>query len=267
MAFQLKENYQISDLIRIMSLLRSREEGCPWDLEQTHGSIRKNLIEEAYEVVEAIDADDPKMLCEELGDLLLQVVFHSRISEEAGDFSIDNVADGICKKLILRHPHIFGDILVNNSKQVLENWDEIKKKEKGQTTVSETLHSVPKVLPALMRSQKVQKRAAKSGFDYPDAAMALTDLESEISELKAAMASQDSQSCCEELGDVLFSVVNVARMLDIDAEECLTASCNKFIGRFDAVELLAVHENVDLKHASLNRLNKLWRDVKNAQGK
>lgn len=266
MAFELKENYQVFDLIRIMSLLRDKD-GCPWDLEQTHKSIRKNLIEEAYEVVEAIDANDSKMLCEELGDLLLQVVFHSRISEEAGDFSIDNVADGICKKLILRHPHIFGDVVVNNSKQVLENWDEIKKREKGQTTVSDTLHSVPNVLPALMRSQKVQKRAAKSGFDYPDAAMALVDLESEIAELKVAMANQDGQSCCEELGDVLFSAVNVARMLDIDAEESLTASCNKFIRRFDAVELLAERENVDLKHAPLDRLNKLWRDVKNAQGK
>lgn len=266
MAFEQKEHYQVYDLVRIMSLLRDRD-GCPWDLEQTHQSIRKNLIEEAYEVVEAIDADNPGMLCEELGDLLLQVVFHSRISEETGDFSIDDVADGICKKLILRHPHIFGDVAVNNSNQVLENWDEIKKKEKGQTTVSQTLHSVPKLLPALMRSQKVQKRAAKSGFDYPDAVMALADLESEIAELKAAMARQDSPSCCEELGDVLFSAVNVARMLDIDAEESLTASCNKFIKRFDAVELLAQRENVDLKHAPLDRLNKLWRDVKNAQSR
>lgn len=266
MAFEQKEHYQVSDLVRIMSLLRDRD-GCPWDLEQTHQSIRKNLIEEAYEVVEAIDANNPEMLCEELGDLLLQVVFHSRISEEAGDFSIDDVADGICKKLILRHPHIFGDTVVNNSKQVLENWDEIKKKEKGQTTVSQTLHSVPKVFPALMRSQKVQKRAAKSGFDYPDAVAALSDLESEIAELKAALQKQDSLSCREELGDVLFSAVNVARMLDIDAEESLTASCDKFIKRFDAVELLAKRENVDLKHAPLERLNKLWRDVKNAQSR
>ncbi len=266
MAFEQKEHYQVSDLVRIMSLLRDRD-GCPWDLEQTHQSIRKNLIEESYEVVEAIDANNPEMLCEELGDLLLQVVFHSRISEEAGDFSIDDVADGICKKLILRHPHIFGDTVVNNSKQVLENWDEIKKKEKGQTTISQTLHSVPKVLPALMRSQKVQKRAAKSGFDYPDAVAALSDLESEIAELKDALQKQDSLSCREELGDVLFSAVNVARMLDIDAEESLTASCDKFVKRFDAVELLAKRENVDLKHAPPDRLNKLWRDAKNAQSR
>ena len=265
MEFQAKEEYQVSDLVAIMSLLRS-ENGCPWDREQTHKSIRKNLIEEAYEVVEAIDADDADMLCEELGDLLLQVVFHSRMSEEAGAFSIDDVADGICKKLILRHPHIFGDVVVSNSTQVLNNWEEIKKREKGQTTVSETLHSVPLVLPALMRCQKVQKRAAKSGFDYPDAISALEDLESEIAELKAAMAQNDHAACTEELGDVLFSAVNVSRMLNIDAEEGLTASCDKFIQRFDDLELLAQRENVDMKHAPLDRLNKLWHDVKIAQG-
>lgn len=264
MEFQAKENYQVSDLVRIMSLLRS-ENGCPWDREQTHKSIRKNLIEETYEVVEAIDANDSKMLCEELGDLLLQVVFHTRMSEEAGEFSIDDVANGICKKLILRHPHIFGNVVVNNTKQVLDNWEEIKKKEKGQTTISETLHSVPIVLPALMRSQKVQKRAAKSGFDYPNVAMALEDLESEIAELKASISQKDDSACNEELGDVLFSAVNVARMLDIDAEESLTASCDKFIKRFDDVELLAACEDVDMKHASLDRLNKLWSDVKIAQ--
>lgn len=264
MAFKTKEKYQVSDLVQIMSLLRS-ENGCPWDREQTHKSIRKNLIEEAYEVIEAIDAEDAHMLCEELGDLLLQVVFHSRMSEEAGEFSIDDVADGICKKLVLRHPHIFGDVVVHSSSQVLDNWEEIKKQEKGQTTVSETLHSVPLVLPALMRSQKVQKRAAKSGFDYPDAIMALEDLESEIAELKAAMLQQDKAACREELGDVLFSAVNVSRMLEIDAEEGLTDSCDKFIRRFDELELLAKRENVDMKHAPLDRLNKLWRDVKIAQ--
>ena len=156
MEFKAKEKYSVSDLISIMALLRG-EGGCPWDREQDHLTIRKNLIEEAYEVVEAIDAGDPEMLCEELGDLLLQVVFHSRISEEEGDFSIEEVADGICRKLIHRHPHIFSDVVVKDSGEVLENWDAIKKQEKGQKTASDTLHSVPKVLPALMRSQKVQK--------------------------------------------------------------------------------------------------------------
>lgn len=186
MEFKAKEKYSVSDLISIMALLRG-EGGCPWDREQDHLTIRKNLIEEAYEVVEAIDAGDPEMLCEELGDLLLQVVFHSRISEEEGDFSIEEVADGICRKLIHRHPHIFSDVVVKDSGEVLENWDAIKKQEKGQKTASDTLHSVPKVLPALMRSQKVQKRAAKTGFDYPDALSALADLESEVAELREAL--------------------------------------------------------------------------------
>lgn len=186
MEFKAKEKYSVSDLISIMALLRG-EGGCPWDREQDHLTIRKNLIEEAYEVVEAIDAGDPEMLREELGDLLLQVVFHSRISEEEGDFSIEEVADGICRKLIHRHPHIFSDVVVKDSGEVLENWDAIKKQEKGQKTASDTLHSVPKVLPALMRSQKVQKRAAKTGFDYPDALSALADLESEVAELREAL--------------------------------------------------------------------------------
>ncbi|MEG2204968.1 MAG: MazG family protein, partial [Oscillospiraceae bacterium] len=153
--------------------------------------------------MEAIDKEDAVLLCEELGDLLLQVVFHSQMAAEAGDFTIDNVADGICKKLILRHPHIFADVVVQNSDEVLSNWEEIKKHEKGQTTATETLRAVPMVFPALMRSQKVQKRAAKAGFDYPNVAMALDDLEKEILELKAAISMQDSEGCMEETGDVI----------------------------------------------------------------
>ena len=266
MSFQAKESYNISDLVDIMRLLRA-ENGCPWDREQTHESIRRDLIEECYEVVEAIDADNPDMLCEELGDLLMQVVFHSRISEEQGRFDFDNVADGICKKLIYRHPHVFADVIAETSEQVLENWDELKKKEKGQTTAYQTLCSVPKVFPALMRSQKVQKRAGKVGFDYPDAEMALADLKSEISELEDAISAKDDSNCFEELGDILFSVVNVARFLGIDAEDSLTASCDKFIARFGDVERLAAEQGVDMKHASLDRLNELWRDAKSAQSK
>ena len=209
MEFQAKEKYSVSDLISIMALLRG-EGGCPWDREQDHLTIRKNLIEEAYEVVEAIDAGDPEMLREELGDLLLQVVFHSRISEEEGDFSIEEVADGICRKLIHRHPHIFSDVVVKDSGEVLENWDAIKKQEKGQKTASDTLHSVPKVLPALMRSQKVQKRAAKTGFDYPDALSALADLESEIAELREALVLE------EQSLDRLNALWDAAKRADVE---------------------------------------------------
>lgn len=266
MDFKTKEKYRLDDLIKIMELLRG-EGGCPWDREQTHKSIRNNLIEEAYEVVDAIDRDSSVSLCEELGDLLLQVVFHSRMSEEAGEFSIDDVADGICKKLVLRHPHIFAGVKVENSDQVLNNWDEIKKQEKGQKTVSDTIHSVPRIFPALVRSQKVQKRAAKSGFDYPDAKMAFGDLEKETEEFNVALSEKDAAACREELGDILFSCVNVARMLDIDAEECLTEACDKFVRRFDAVEALAEAQGVDMKSAPLDRLNKLWQDVKSGQSK
>ena len=264
MIFQSKENYGISDLLEIMVLLRSKD-GCPWDREQTHTSIRKNLIEEAYEVADAIDLNDPDLLQEELGDLLLQVVFHSRISEEAGGFDINNVADQICKKLIIRHPHIFADVIANNSQEVLDNWDEIKKREKGQTTASETLHSVPKVLPALMRSQKVQKRAGKAGLDYEDISQAIGDLESEIKEVKEAIASGNKSRYKEELGDLLFSAVNVSRLLKVDAEEAITEACNKFINRFEKVENLAVKGGVDMKGAPMNVLNKLWDEVKTSE--
>ena len=207
-----KSSYTVQDLLDIMALLRSPN-GCPWDKEQTHATIRNNLIEETYEVVDAIDRQDLDALKEELGDLLLQVVFHTRMEEEQGNFDFDAVCDGICKKLILRHPHIFADTKVSGTGQVLENWDAIKKKEKGYQSVTQTLTSVPSALPALMRSEKVQGRAAKAGFDYTTLAMAFAQLKEEIAELEQAMSQEDLTSCQEELGDVLFSAVNVARFL------------------------------------------------------
>ena len=261
MEFKAKEKYSVSDLISIMALLRG-EGGCPWDREQDHLTIRKNLIEEAYEVVEAIDAGDPEMLREELGDLLLQVVFHSRISEEEGDFSIEEVADGICRKLIHRHPHIFSDVVVKDSGEVLENWDAIKKQEKGQKTASDTLHSVPKVLPALMRSRKVAKRAADHGFTYPDAQAAIADLEQELTELKQAVAQGSADAQQEELGDVLFSAANVSRFLDCDAEEALDAATVKFVRRFREMERLAAQQGCAVDDLSAAELDKLWKRAK-----
>lgn len=255
--FLQKDQYKVEDLRLIMELLRS-EQGCPWDREQTHQSIRNNFIEEVYEACEAIDLDDTEMLREELGDVLLQVVFHSQMSREQGGFDLDDVADRICKKLILRHPHIFGDIKVANSEQVLNNWDEIKKKEKGHDTVTETMKAVPKVFPALLRSAKVQKRAAKSGFDYPDVFMALDDLESELKELRAAIDLNDQLNMQEELGDLLFSCVNVARFLKVDPEDALAKSCEKFIRRFEVVEELAASDHIDMKTQSIDQLNELW---------
>lgn len=259
--FTQKDQYTVEDLRLIMELLRS-EQGCPWDREQTHQSIRNNFIEEVYEACEAIDLGDAEMLREELGDVLLQVVFHSQMSREQGGFGLDDVADRICKKLILRHPHIFGDIKVTSSEQVLSNWDEIKKREKGHDTITATMKAVPKVFPALLRSAKVQKRAAKSGFDYPDVFMALEDLESELRELRAAIDQKDQRNIQEELGDLIFSCVNVARFVKVDPEEALAESCEKFIDRFEAVEQLAACDHIDMRTQSIDQLNELWHKAK-----
>ncbi len=259
--FTTKDRYNMQDLIRIMRILRC-DEGCPWDREQTHQSIRKNLIEETYEVCEAIDTEDAELLKEELGDVLLQVVFHTQMEQEQGTFDFDDVCTGICQKLILRHPHIFSDVEVNNSADVLRNWDAIKKKEKGQESFTQTLQGVSKALPALMRSTKVQQRAARAGFDYPDAAWAMKDLRSEVEELSEAITEHDKAHCTEELGDLLFSAVNVARFIGTDAEESLSLACEKFILRFEKVEALANEQGVDMKTSSINELDKLWKKAK-----
>ena len=183
--FQLKDRYSFRDLVSIMKILRG-ENGCPWDREQTHKTIRKNLIEETYEAVEAIAREDPVLLQEELGDILLQVVFHSEMERQRGGFTIDDVITGICRKLIERHPHIFGDVVAKTSEDVLKNWDEIKKIEKHQSSETEVLRSVPRVLPALMRSSKVQQKAAKCGFDWPDVSDAVDKKREELSEKEKA---------------------------------------------------------------------------------
>lgn len=256
-----KEKYGIQDLLQIMQILRG-ENGCPWDKEQTHKSMRRNMLEEAYEVCEAIDLEDRELLKEELGDVLLQVVHHARIEQEQGNFDFEDVCDGICRKLMVRHPHVFSDVQVSGTEEVLNNWDKIKQQTKGQTTGSETLTSVPKTFPALMRAQKVQKRAGKLGFNYPDIYWAMDDLNSELDELQEAVEEENPQSCFEELGDVLFSVVNVARFLKVDAEESLNASTQKFINRVQKVEQLAAEHNLDLKEATIQELDELWKQAK-----
>lgn len=261
MNFTFKERYDIHDLVAIMEILRG-EGGCPWDREQDHASIRKNLIEEAYEAVEAIDTQDQALLQEELGDVLMQVVFHARIDQEAGGFDFDDVCNGVCQKLIVRHPHVFGNVTADTSDQVLTNWDRIKRQTKGQSTVAESLRSVPKLLPALMRSEKVQGRAAKAGFEYPDVDGAMKDLKSEVAELEEALQSGDSDRIDEELGDLLFSCVNVGRMSRLDNEHSLTRSCEKFIQRFDRVEQLAKERGVDMSTAGADQLNQLWKEAK-----
>lgn len=261
MEFERKAHYTIADLCRIMQLLRS-ENGCPWDRVQTHESIRKNLIEETYEAVEAIDCKNSDMLKEELGDVLLQVVFHAQMEAEEGRFTFDDVADGICQKMIVRHPHIFSDTKADSVDEVLDNWNQIKQETKGRKTATETLNAVPKQLPALMRSEKVQSRARKAGFDYCDVQAAYAELRSELDELNDAMRDRDSAHIAEEIGDTLFAAVNVARFYDMDPEELLTRSCDKFISRFAKVEAQAMAEQIELKQADEETLGRLWNAAK-----
>ncbi len=261
MDFKFKEKYSVEDLREIMRVLRS-EEGCPWDREQDHSSIRNDLLEEAYETLDAIDSCDKENLCEELGDLLLQVVFHAQISEEDRDFDFDDVADGICKKLIVRHPHVFGDVVAETSEQVLTNWDAIKMETKNQTTYTDTLLSVPKAFPALMRAKKVQKRASKAGYDFDLAESALGKVEEELCELRQALDSGNRENISEEIGDLLFAVVNVSRLAGDDAESSLAASVEKFIARFSQCEKMAVSEGMDMSKASPEELDVLWNRAK-----
>lgn len=256
-----KTNYKIEDLVQIMALLRG-DNGCPWDKEQTHTSIRNNLLEEAYETADAIDRLDDTDLAEELGDLLLQIVFHARIAEERDAFDLDAVADGICKKLIYRHPHIFSNVKANTSQEVLNNWDKLKLKEKHMQSYTDTLQAVPKAFPAALRAQKVQKRAAKAGYDFATLTDTVTKLEEEVAELKAAIASGSKAEASAELGDLLFSAVNIARHLKTDAEEQLSLATNRFMDRFAAAEDAAIHSGKDLADLTDEERDLLWESAK-----
>ncbi|MEG0913442.1 MAG: nucleoside triphosphate pyrophosphohydrolase [Oscillospiraceae bacterium] len=262
--FKIKEKYDINDLIRLVRVLRDPADGCPWDKVQTHESIRKNLIEETYEAADAIDKKDKTLLCEELGDVMLQVALHSEIERQSGGFDIDDVATGICEKLVLRHPHIFSDVVANDSDTVLTNWEAIKRTEKSQKTGTDSVRDVPLALPALARSQKVQKRAGYVGFDYPNVQMAVDSLHSETDELSEAL--RDGTNVEEELGDLLFSAVNVARLSGLDAEQSLDRACNKFVKRFEIVEQLADARQIDMKTADIHTLNALWDEAKQTFG-
>ncbi len=257
--FESKDSYGVSDLEDIVAILRAPG-GCPWDREQTHQSIRQNMLEEAYEACEAIDQGSAEHLKEELGDVLLQVTLHAQMEKEQGSFTLDDVADGICKKLIFRHPHVFGDVNAQNVDAALNTWDAMKRVEKSQTTYTDTLGSVARSLPALWRAQKVQKKAKKAGFDWPDAQGAVDKLSEELSELKAAMDGDGDVS--EELGDLLFACVNVARFVDVEPEVALTAATDKFIARFALVEQKAQALGADMKDLPLARLDKLWDEAK-----
>lgn len=254
--FKEKENYNFDDLVEIVRILRAPG-GCMWDREQTHKSIRRNFIEETYEVVEAIDNDDTELLKEELGDVLLQVVFHAAIEQENSVFDINDVADGVCKKLIYRHPHVFGKTNVNSTEEVMTNWDALKQKEKNQKTVTDSLKSVARSLPSLIRAEKIQKKAAKAGFDWQNVNQAIDKVREELSEIQNA----DKNQIGEEVGDMLFAAVNVARMLGVEPEHALEKAADKFILRFERVEYM----EKNLADLSFDELLGLWKQAKESK--
>ena len=254
--FQHMDRYGMDDLLKIMELLRAPE-GCPWDREQTHQSIRRNMLEEAYEVAEAIDEDDPVHMKEELGDVLLQVVFHARMAQEAGRFDFGDVVDGVAQKLVFRHPHVFGSVTAADSDGALNTWEAQKQVEKSQKTAADTLDGVARSLPALMRTEKIQDKARKAGFDWDSVEPVLDKIAEEAQELKQAV--RDNANVEEELGDLLFACVKAGRFLGLDSELALHAACEKFIRRFRRVEELAGQPMNRLDTAALEAL---WRQAK-----
>ena len=260
--FEIKESYKFEDLLRIMEILRAPD-GCMWDREQDHHSIRRNFIEETYEVCEAIDDEDTEHMKEELGDVLLQVVFHTQMEKEKGTFDINDVADGICKKLIFRHPHIFDNVEVGSTEEILKNWDDLKRVEKHQKTETQTLASVAKSLPSLIRAEKLQKKAAKIGFDWDNVGDALDKVQEELDEVRRAIDGDGNPE--EELGDLLFASVNVARHLKIDPEAAAEKTCNKFVSRFAEMEQQANAAGKKLADLSLTELDALWDSAKHKE--
>lgn len=255
------EKYSFEDLCLLAKLLRT-EGGCPWDREQTHKSIRKDIIEETYEVIEAIDKEDPELMREELGDLLWQVVFHAELEREEGRADMSDIVHDICSKLVHRHPHVFGSVVAETSEVVLDNWEKIKTEEKQRNTVTSKLQSVPPALPALMRAQKIGKRAPF--FDFADAEEVLVKLEEETNELKAAISSENKADIDEEFGDLLFTAVSLARKLGIDAEESLTKASEKFIRRFSVLEAEVIAEDKDITTLSMAELDAIWDRIKHS---
>lgn len=256
-----KNLYPMDPLIHIMKELRGPN-GCPWDKEQTHESLKRYLIEETYEVIEAIELGDMHKLREELGDLLLQIVFHTQLASEKGAFDINDVINGIVTKMKERHPHVFGCRQLDTSDEVIDNWEKIKDEEKARTGNRKTLMDVPRGLPALLRAEKIQARAARVGFDWPEVQGAWEKVEEEQKELVAALRSGVQEDIRDEYGDLLFALVNVARFLKVDPEEALSHTNDKFIKRFRAMEEEVKGKGLELDSLSLQELDKLWEEAK-----
>ena len=248
-------------LVDIMARLRGPD-GCPWDKEQTRESLKPFLVEETYEVLEAIDEGSPEKIKEELGDLLFQVVFHARLAEEQGDFSIQDILENIARKMIRRHPHVFGDKELKTSADVLVDWELIKKTEEGYRTRKSILEGVPKELPALIRAHRLQERAARVGFDWDKVDDVVSKLDEEVGEFKDTLQNRDRSEMEDELGDIFFALVNIARFIGINPEDALRKTISKFISRFQFVEEKAALEGRELSDMTLGEMDALWEQAK-----
>ncbi|MDD4279317.1 nucleoside triphosphate pyrophosphohydrolase [Candidatus Sumerlaeota bacterium] len=259
--------------VEIMTRLQAPD-GCPWDREQTHESLRPYMIEEAYEAVDAIDRGDMKDLCEELGDVLLQVVFHAVMAEKAGEFTVDDVINGVSDKMVSRHPHVFGDVVANTSDKVLKNWEQIKQKEREAKAKDDpelvalhrnALSGIPANLPALLQAQRMQEKAARVGFDWDNTAQSLDKIEEEIGEMREALARGEELHTREEYGDLMFAMADLGRLMNIDAEMATRSTCSKFKRRFEYVENGAHNQGRELKDMTLEEMDVLWCEAKDIE--
>lgn len=248
-------------LVEVIATLRG-ENGCPWDREQTHKSLKSTLIEETYETVEAIDSGDPSKLKEELGDLLLNVMLQAQIAVENKDFSIYDVIQTLTEKLIRRHPHVFGNVEVDNADDVVKNWEAIKSQEAGYEDRKSVLDGIPNALPALLRAQKIQKRVARVGFDWDNIADVIDKVDEELGEVKESLKDSDVDAIENEIGDLLFSIVNLCRFLDLQAEETLRRTNRKFINRFKRMETVLEKQGKNISDQTLAELDEIWEEVK-----
>ena len=254
-----KDSYGFDDLLLIVRMLRSPRGG-PWDREQTHSSIRADLLEETYELAEAIDLDSTELLREETGDVLLQTVLHSQISSEEGRYDMNDVVNELCNKLIIRHPHVFGTATAEGSGEALANWDAVKSATKGRKTVSDKMRSVARTLPALMRADAVGAKSKKASFDFNSPEEAAAKVREELGEVMSAVAQGGNVE--EEIGDLLFSAVNLARVAGVEPEEALTRATDKFIDRFTALEKLSEDMGADIASLGQRKADELWEKIK-----
>jgi tetrapyrrole methylase family protein/MazG family protein len=260
-------SHSFQELIDIMAKLRSPEDGCPWDREQTRDSLKPFLVEETYEVLEAIDERAPDKVREELGDLLFQIVFHSQVSKEMGEFDIDGVIDGIAEKMIRRHPHVFGDKELKTSEAVLVDWELMKKKEKSSAGRKSILEGVPRELPALTRAHRLQERAARVGFNWQKIEDVSAKLDEEVAEFKQTLAASDPRRMEDELGDIFFVLVNISRFIGVNPEDALRRTISKFISRFQFVEESAARSGRELSGMTLEEMDSLWCEAKLREGR